>query len=103
MLFRSTGLSSFAYLRDLPIDFIKMGGGFIRNMCCDRKHAAMVEATQSVARAMDLPMIAESMETREVEAVLRRMGIEFMQGYGIARPMAFDRFLAGRGPETVNG
>lgn len=87
-----TGLSSFAYLRDLPIDFIKMGGGFVRNMPADKKHAAMVEATHAAARAMNLPMIAESMENRGIESMLKSMGIEYMQGYGIARPMLLQEY-----------
>ena len=97
-----TGLSSFAYLRDLPIDFIKMAGGFVRDMHTDERHAAMVQATHAVARAMGLPMIAESMGNPEVEVRLRDMGIEYMQGYGIARPMELGLFMAETMPKVVD-
>jgi EAL domain-containing protein (putative c-di-GMP-specific phosphodiesterase class I) len=88
-----TGLSSFAYLRDLPIDFIKMGGGFVRDMTGDKRHEAMVQATHAVAVAMEVPMIAESVENVEIVRMLRMMGVEYMQGYGIGRPAPLDRYL----------
>jgi diguanylate cyclase (GGDEF)-like protein len=81
-----SGLSSFAYLKSLPVDFIKIDGRFIRNLRADPMDRAIVEAIHRVAHVADLQTIAEFVEDTAVVDVLRSIGVDFAQGYGIGRP-----------------
>jgi diguanylate cyclase (GGDEF)-like protein len=81
-----SGLSSFAYLKSLPVDFIKIDGRFIRNLRVDHMDRAIVEAIHRVAHVADLQTIAEFVEDTAVVDVLRSIGVDFAQGYGIGRP-----------------
>jgi diguanylate cyclase (GGDEF)-like protein len=81
-----SGLSSFAYLKSLPVDFIKIDGRFIRNLQTDHMDRAIVEAIHRVAHVANLQTIAEFVEDAAVVDVLRAIGVDFAQGYGIGRP-----------------
>lgn len=81
-----SGLSSFAYLKSLPVDYIKIDGRFIRNLHTDKMDRAIVEAIHRVAHVANLRTIAEFVEDASVVAVLRAVGVDFAQGYGIGRP-----------------
>jgi len=81
-----SGLSSFAYLKSLPVDFIKIDGRFIRNLSTDPMDRAIVEAIHRVAHVANLQTIAEFVEDAAVVDVLRSIGVDFAQGYGIGRP-----------------
>jgi diguanylate cyclase (GGDEF)-like protein len=81
-----SGLSSFAYLKSLPVDFIKIDGRFIRNLSADPMDRAIVEAIHRVAHVANLRTIAEFVEDTSVIDVLRAIGVDFAQGYGIGRP-----------------
>jgi diguanylate cyclase (GGDEF)-like protein len=81
-----SGLSSFAYLKLLPVDFIKIDGRFIRNLRADPMDRAIVEAIHRVAHVANLQTIAEFVEDAAVIDVLRSIGVDFAQGYGIGRP-----------------
>jgi Amt family ammonium transporter len=80
------GLSSFAYLRQLPVDYLKIDGAFIRDIDTDSINRAMVEAINAVGHIMGLKTIAEFVETSEIMAQLSRIGVDFAQGYLIDRP-----------------
>ncbi|MFP5505034.1 MAG: EAL domain-containing protein [Gammaproteobacteria bacterium] len=97
-----SGLSSFAYLKNLEVDYLKIDGGFVRDIASDPIDRAMVEAINSVGHVMRIRTIAEFVENAEVLAVLRELGVDYAQGYGIAKPQAFDDFLeAGRHPAVA--
>lgn len=81
-----SGMSSFAYLKNLPVDCLKIDGSFIRNILDDEVDAAMVEAIARVAEVMGLRTIAEYVESREIRERLVDLGVDFAQGYGIHRP-----------------
>ncbi|WP_404474912.1 ammonium transporter [Vreelandella venusta] len=81
-----TGLSSFSYLKHLPVDFLKIDGSFIRNIHQDPIDSAMVEAIHSVSKALALDTIAEHVETKETLAKLQSLGIDFAQGYLLGKP-----------------
>jgi EAL domain-containing protein (putative c-di-GMP-specific phosphodiesterase class I) len=87
------GMSSFAYLKDLPVDFLKIDGGFVKNMLNDPIDGAMVEAINKIGHVMGKHTIAEFVENEDILAKLRAIGVDFAQGYGIAKPKPFD-FLA---------
>ncbi|HAS77544.1 MAG TPA: diguanylate cyclase [Marinobacter adhaerens] len=82
-----TGFSSLTYLRTLPVDIIKIDQSFVRNMLEDAGDRAIVESVIFLAQRFAHPVLAEGVETMEHARTLRQMGCNFVQGYGIARPM----------------
>jgi EAL domain-containing protein (putative c-di-GMP-specific phosphodiesterase class I) len=81
-----SGVGSFANLRSLPMDYLKIDGSFIRNLAVDAINQTMVSAMIELARKLNFKVIAEQIEDSAVLEVARRMGIDYMQGYAIARP-----------------
>jgi len=81
-----SGLSSFGYLRNLPIDYIKIDGLFIKQISQDETSRVMVEAIHSIGRTMNLKTIAEFVESEEILEVVRSIGIDYAQGYHLGKP-----------------
>jgi diguanylate cyclase (GGDEF)-like protein/PAS domain S-box-containing protein len=81
-----SGLSSFAYLKALPVDYLKIDGRFVRDMVDEPVDAAMVEAIHRVARLMGIKTVAESVESVAVMDKLRAIGVDYAQGFGVAMP-----------------
>jgi Amt family ammonium transporter len=81
-----SGLSSFGYLRDLDVDLVKIDGSFIRELDSNPVHRAMVEAIAGIAGVMGLQSIAEFVENAAVLDALREIGVDYAQGYYLARP-----------------
>lgn len=87
-----SGLSSFTYLKNLPVDYLKIDGQFVSNVVEDSVDESMVRAINDVGRAMGIETIAERVETKEVMDKLGEIGIAYAQGYFIARPASVDEF-----------
>jgi diguanylate cyclase (GGDEF)-like protein/PAS domain S-box-containing protein len=83
-----TGYSSLQYLRDLPVDIIKIDQSFVRKMLQDPNDLSIVGGVVSLCRVFNRQVIAEGVETAEHGEVLMLLGCELAQGYGIARPMS---------------
>jgi len=81
-----SGLSSFAYLRTLPVDFLKIDGFFVKNIASDPIDRAMVMAINEVGRVMGKKTIAEYADSEAVLAVLRDIGVDYAQGYAVEHP-----------------
>lgn len=81
-----SGLSSFAYLRSLPVDYLKIDGTFVRDMHQDPVDAAMVEAIHKVAQLMGVRTVAEYVENAQTLEMLRALGVDYAQGYHIHSP-----------------
>ena len=82
------GLSSFGYLRNLQVDYLKIDGAFVRGIVSDPVDRAMVTAINHVGQVIGVKTIAECVETEEVLQELRAIGVDYAQGYAIARPQA---------------
>jgi diguanylate cyclase (GGDEF)-like protein/PAS domain S-box-containing protein len=81
-----SGLSSFAYLKTLPVDFVKIDGLFVKDILSDPVDRAMVKAIIEMAHAMGKLAIAEFVENDEILQELIDLGVDYVQGYGIGRP-----------------
>ncbi|MDP1708777.1 MAG: EAL domain-containing protein [Gammaproteobacteria bacterium] len=81
-----SGLSSFGYLKNLPVDYLKIDGTFVRDMADNVIDRAMVEAINNIGHVMHIQTIAEWVEDDAVLALAQQMGIDFAQGYAIAKP-----------------
>ena len=97
-----TGYSSLSYLADLEFDFVKIDQSFVSRYDQDRRAAALLETIAALCRSLDLPAVAEGVETDAQLAEVRRLGITYAQGYLFGRPMPVDQLPScGRGATTA--
>ncbi len=82
-----TGFSSLAYLRDLPVQELKIDRTFVATMRSDPRSKVIVDSTRQMAHAMGLRLVAEGVEDADTGSELASMGVDVLQGYHIARPM----------------
>ncbi|MGB5246028.1 MAG: EAL domain-containing protein [Woeseia sp.] len=80
------GLSSFAYLKSFKVDTLKIDGSFITDITENRISESMVAAITQVAKVMELSTVAEFVEKNEQQVLLRKLGVDYVQGYGVGRP-----------------
>lgn len=85
-----SGLSSFTYLKTLPVDYLKIDGSFVRGVAIDEVDRAMVESIHQVGKAMNLKTIAEQVEDEATLSVLKEIGIDYVQGYLIGKPQMLE-------------
>jgi diguanylate cyclase (GGDEF)-like protein/PAS domain S-box-containing protein len=86
-----TGVSSFVYLKTLPVDFLKIDGQFITHVAEDPVNRSMVEAIGRVGRALGIATVAECVETQAVLDELKRIGVDFAQGFYLSRPAPIEQ------------
>jgi Amt family ammonium transporter len=82
-----SGLSSFGYLKNLPVEYLKIDGGFVKDMLKDRIDESMVEAINHIGHIMGLETIAEFVEDSKTLQRLLDIGVDYAQGYAICRPV----------------
>jgi len=85
-----SGMSSFAYLKNLPVDFLKIDGTFVRDISSDEVDRVMVEAINKVGHVMGLQTIAEHVENQETLHILKTIGVDYAQGYELGAPEPLD-------------
>lgn len=81
-----TGWSSYAYLKWLPIDILKIDGSFIKNLHRDKTDRALAQSICDIGHTMGLKIVAEFVENKEILYILTEMGVDFAQGYHLAKP-----------------
>ncbi len=81
-----TGMASFEYLKNFPVDYLKIDGSFVKDMIDDPIDSAMVKSINDIGHVMGKKTIAEFVENDDIGAKLREIGVDFAQGYGIAKP-----------------
>jgi diguanylate cyclase (GGDEF)-like protein len=89
-----SGMSSFAYLQSLPVDYLKIAGAFLRHIENDPVEYAMVEAINRVGHVMRLKTVAEGVESLETLETLRKLGVDYAQGYAISEPLPLEDLAA---------
>lgn len=80
------GFSSFSYLKRLPVDFLKIDGSFVRGIASDPIDRALVESVNTIGHVMGLKTIAEYVTDETIMKLLQEIGVDYLQGYQIARP-----------------
>lgn len=90
-----SGLSSFAYLKNLPVDYLKIDGVFIRELASDAIDQAAVRSINEIGHVMGKKTIAEFVEDDIVIEKLKEIGVDYAQGFGIAKPQPIDNLLNG--------
>ncbi len=88
-----SGLSSFTYLKTLPVQQIKIDGVFVRNMLHDPLDRAMVKSVVDIAGVLGIDVCAEFVETEELLARLRELGVDHAQGFAVEVPGALSEVL----------
>ncbi|MEE8121434.1 MAG: EAL domain-containing protein [Anaerolineales bacterium] len=84
-----SGMSSFSYLKSIPVDYLKIDGSFISNMLNDSMARAIVEAINNIGHVAGIRTIAEFVENQAIKDVLTEIGVDYAQGYGIEKPRPF--------------
>jgi diguanylate cyclase (GGDEF)-like protein/PAS domain S-box-containing protein len=87
-----SGFSSYEYLKTLPVDVVKIGGTFIRNILTDKVDLAMVASIRDIAKAMGMETLAEFVDNRDIIAELGKINIDYAQGFAIAKPTPLSEF-----------
>jgi diguanylate cyclase (GGDEF)-like protein/PAS domain S-box-containing protein len=88
-----SGLSSFAYLKNLPVDYLKIDGMFVKDIADDRIDHAMVKSINEIGHVMGMKTIAEFVENDLIRGMLKEIGVDYGQGYGIAKPEPIENLL----------
>jgi diguanylate cyclase (GGDEF)-like protein/PAS domain S-box-containing protein len=88
-----SGLSSFAYLRTMPVDFLKIDGLFVRDIAKDPINLAMIRSINEIGKIMGKKTIAEFVENKKILKQLELIGIDYAQGYYISKPVALSEIL----------
>ncbi len=99
-----TGANSLAYVHQLPVTRLKIDGSFVRDIVTNRRSESAVKGIVQLARDFVLQTVGEHVETREQAAMLRRLGVDFGQGYLFGRPEPLDDAISGlrdRGATTL--
>ncbi|MGI9232627.1 MAG: putative bifunctional diguanylate cyclase/phosphodiesterase, partial [Woeseiaceae bacterium] len=94
------GLSSFGYLKVLPVDYLKIDGSFVREITTDVISRSMVDAISRIGKTMGLSIIAEFVGDDETQDVLRSIGVDYAQGFGVGKPAPLNEILHGLENET---
>ena len=89
-----SGLSSFGYLKNLPVDYLKIDGMFVRDIAHDPIDHAMVKSINEIGQVMGLQTIAEFVENDIIRQMLEGIGVNYAQGYGIGRPIPLNDIMS---------
>lgn len=89
-----SGLGSFGYLKSLPVDYLKIDGRFVRGVEHDSMDLAMGDSINQIGHVAGMQTIAEYVENSAIETRLRNLGVDYVQGYAIARPEPLQRLAS---------
>ena len=88
-----TGMSSYSYLKALPVDYLKIDGAFVKNIEDDIVDHAFVKSITDIATAMNIQTVAEWVENEDIVFTLKDIGVDYAQGFGICKPMSFENLI----------
>ncbi len=88
-----SGLSSFGYLKNLSVDYLKIDGMFVKDIVDDPIDHAMVKSINEIGHVMGMQTIAEFVENDVIKGMLKEIGVDYVQGYGVGKPQPLDELL----------
>ncbi|AMK79163.1 hypothetical protein A1342_08080 [Methylomonas methanica] len=88
-----SGYSSYSYLKNLNIDYLKIDGAFVKDILNSKADIAIVKSMNEIAHSLGLATIAEYVENAEIREVLKTIGVDFAQGYGVHKPMPLSELV----------
>jgi len=88
-----TGMSSYSYLKELPVDYLKIDGAFVKNIESDAIDHAFVKSITDIAFAMKIQTVAEWVENESIVFTLKDIGVVYAQGFGISKPMSYSNLI----------
>lgn len=94
-----SGYSSYAYLKNLNVDFLKIDGAFVKELATNKADLAIVKSMNEIAHSLNLKTIAEYVESAEIKDVLKQIGVDYGQGYFIHKPMPLRELVVQPRPE----
>ena len=89
-----SGLSSFSYLKNLPVKYLKIDGSFIKDICNNKIDEIVVSSIHQTAKALSIKTVAEYVSNDEIYDVVKSIGIDFAQGYQIGKPQELSKIVA---------
>jgi len=92
-----TGFSSFENLKHLKVDYVKIDGIFIRDICTNKIDLEMVRSLHSISKLMNIKTVAEYVENDQILAILQQIGVDYIQGYAISKPLPIEQILFDQG------
>lgn len=95
-----SGLSSFGYLRTLPVDYVKIDGIFVKNICRNEVDRAMVRSINEIGQLMGKQTVAEFVEDQASADLLQEIGVDYVQGYGISKPEPIEQLIQRIQPQS---
>lgn len=96
-----TGMSSFSYLKNLPVDYLKIDGSFVQNVVNDPLDRAMVKSINDIGQTMGKKTIAEFVSDAETKALLKEIGVNYAQGFAIGKPQLLDEVINQSHNDTI--
>jgi diguanylate cyclase (GGDEF)-like protein/PAS domain S-box-containing protein len=96
-----SGVSSFTYLKHMPVDYLKIDGSFVHNSPDDRADLAMVTSINQVAHILGIKTVAEYVENKAIRDAMARVGVDYGQGYAMAMPQPLAHIVATVGPRVA--
>jgi diguanylate cyclase (GGDEF)-like protein/PAS domain S-box-containing protein len=89
-----TGFASYGYLKNLPFNTLKIDGSFIKDIVSNETDFTIVKSINDVAKALEMTTVAEYVENRRIHQIIEELGIDYAQGYGIAKPTPLSDLVA---------
>jgi EAL domain-containing protein (putative c-di-GMP-specific phosphodiesterase class I) len=88
-----SGYSSYSYLKNLNVDYLKIDGAFVKDIANNKADLAIVKSMNEIAHSLGMETIAEYVENNEIRDILREIGVDYVQGYGIQKPILLTELL----------
>ena len=88
-----SGMSSYGYLKNLPVDVVKIDGAFVKELVADSSDYAVVKSITEIAHFMKKKVVAEYVENADIFNLLREIGVDYVQGYMIDKPGSLNRLI----------